>query len=279
MEIEFVPTLAIQRELYSKRRNMARFHWYIDQLTGPNERGGLDIALPIGAVNPMGREHCLSAVEALLAIDAESAVEEAIAEIKSQLLGIPGVARVCLNVLDDFRGGWTNRYFSEAGMRLGSEFGLRANRTRHFVVIPAWSSESYTRETIRAETAAAIYRHTVWENLGLARTVGALLRWEGLAIRFTGAPPTDPLLAPCLSGEELDYTREVLAAVVEATDFPTHFATFFGDEPAVASGYPPLGIPTRAGFALALDEARNSNPSLELRREIEMERSPNTIGR
>jgi hypothetical protein len=239
---------------------MARFRWYLEQLLAPGEGGDLDISLPIGSVNPMGREHCLKAVEALIAMNAESAVASAVGQAAQRLAAIPGRARLCINLLDDLRGGWTNRYLDEAGLRFGSEHGLRANRSRHFVVVPVWTSESYTPEILRAEALAAIYRHAAWSVAGLPKTLDAMLRQEGLALRFAGGPPSPALLAPSLPPDELAHTREVLAPWLEDTGFPVHFSAFFGDEPALACGYPGLGLSPRAGFALALHGAGDLDP-------------------
>ncbi len=65
---------------------------------------------------------------------------------------------------------------------------------------------------------------------------------------------TGPVLAP----DQLARTREIIALHLDAlaTDLPTVIPCLFGDEAAVSLGYTPLGLPERAGLALALHDAR-----------------------
>ena len=50
--------------------------------------------------------------------------------------------------------------------------------------------------------------------------------------------------------------RTVIAPHLEASDRATVMACLFGDTAATALGYPPHGLSERAGFALALHDAR-----------------------
>ena len=61
---------------------------------------------------------------------------------------------------------------------------------------------------------------------------------------------------PALDDEDLAYTREVIAPLLNARDRATVIACLFGDTAATALGYPPLGLTDRAGFALALHDSR-----------------------
>jgi hypothetical protein len=45
MELQLVPTLAVQREFYAQKRTMARFRWYLRQMLGPEEDRNRDIVL------------------------------------------------------------------------------------------------------------------------------------------------------------------------------------------------------------------------------------------
>ncbi|HWO73617.1 MAG TPA: hypothetical protein VNN21_08665 [Dehalococcoidia bacterium] len=255
MRIEVIRTLDIQRELYTRPRDMSRFGWYLRQLTGDEDAGGdRDVVLPIISVNPMGKSHCLAAVEALIRLDAEAVLAEAARETEARLRSVDGEAKVALNLLDDVGGGWTDRHFSEALLRFGSERSDRASRKRRFVVVPCWSSETYTRVVIHAETLAAIFRFVWREKAGAPRTLKGQLRAESLALAFAGATAPSTL-APLLTPAELERAKEVIAAHEDAGDFPTQFACWFGDEAAAAAGYPQLGLPHRAGFAVALSLA------------------------
>jgi hypothetical protein len=255
MGIDLIPTLEVQRALYAQKRTMARFRWYLEQITGVSDDGEIDIALPIVAVNPLGREHCLAAIEALIALGAEAEIASAIEEARRRLTQVAGEAKVCVNLLDDARGGWTNRHFVEAEMRLKGRLADRAKR-RPFVVAPAWSSETYEAGMLRHEALAAIFRYAAAITLGSTQTLGEMLTREGLALRFAGADAeTARLLAPRLADDEVDYCRAIILGQRESTHWPAQFAAFFGDEIAAEAGYPGLGLPSRAGFAVALAEA------------------------
>ena len=66
---------------------------------------------------------------------------------------------------------------------------------------------------------------------------------------------------PVLEGDDLAYTRSVINPHLDAHDRATVIACLFGDTAAKALGYPPQGLTDRAGFALALHDARVSLPS------------------
>ena len=110
MLLEFLPTLEVHRELYSMPRGMERFRAYIARMTG----GSGDLALPIAAMNPMGKEHMISAVEAWIACGAEEAAVEAVRETAQRFSHRPDRLRVALGLADDVAGAWTNRWSAGA---------------------------------------------------------------------------------------------------------------------------------------------------------------------
>ena len=59
-----------------------------------------------------------------------------------------------------------------------------------------------------------------------------------------------------LDPDDLAYTRDVVGRYLDAADQPTIIACLFGDKVASALGYARLGFSDRAGFALALTDAR-----------------------
>jgi len=79
-----------------------------------------------------------------------------------------------------------------------------------------------------------------------------MMRQEGLALAFAGA--TEPALDP----DDLHYTREVIQPYLDSQHFPTIFACLYGDEAAKSVGYEPLGLSTKAGYALALADVQQS---------------------
>jgi hypothetical protein len=247
MKLELVRILQKQRDLYDIPRGMERFHRYVEMMTG----GSNDIALPLPAMNPMGREHVAATYDALIALDAEGVAAEALCEAERRLAEAPGEFRVCLVVSDDAGGGWTNRYLSEATHR----FQPGALTKRSWIVVLVWTGDDHTKERIREETLMTAYRIAHIRQNGVPKTLRQMMDQEGRAAVFAGSR------SPALDDEDMAYTREVIEPYLETTDYPTVFACLYGDEAAKSVGYPPLGLSERAGFALALAEARSVNYS------------------
>ena len=248
MDIDYISTLTTLRELYYMPRNMARFNWYIERMTGLNAAGKTDIVMPIGEVNPMGREHCLAAVERLLAIDADGVGKRTAEAAAQRLSRIVTPARVFINLLDDVQGGWTQRHFKEAGYRYSSEEGMRTNRERHFVLVMMWASEveRFSPEQVCQQTLDAVFRYAHMQQHGRPSTLRQMMALDSLAAQFAG------ITEPTLDEDDLAYTREVIAPYLDATDTPTVMAALFGDVIAETLGYPKLGLSPRAGMALAI---------------------------
>lgn len=241
MRIEHVPLLQIERDLHDIPRGWERFHEYIHTLTG----GTGEIVLPIGSMNPMGKEHVARLLDALLALGAEVVATEAAAEAQERLDSVPGEFKLGLVVCDDAQGGWTNRYFTETNTR----FGMLSLLKRGWIAPLCWTSEAPSREQVRGAVLAEAYRaaHTLVH--GEPVTLTEMMAQEGSAAAFAG------LRQAQLDPEELEYSREVLRPYRDTTNFPIAFACLYGDEIAVSVGYPGLGLSPRAGYAVALDEA------------------------
>ncbi len=68
MKLSFLPLLQIQRDLYAMPRGMERFREYIKTMTDA-ETG--DLALPLVAMNPMGKDHIPALIDEYIALGAE----------------------------------------------------------------------------------------------------------------------------------------------------------------------------------------------------------------
>jgi len=108
MQIEHIPLLQIQRNLHDIPRGMERFREYLSVMVNV-EGDDLDLA-PLVSMNPMGREHVTVRLDELLALDAERIAIETAAEATARLFDWSGSYRHGLVIVDDLRGGWTNRY-------------------------------------------------------------------------------------------------------------------------------------------------------------------------
>ncbi len=256
MELEFVPLLRVQRQLYDQPRGMERFRSYLRTMV--DARTG-DLELPLVAMNPMGKDHVPALLDRLLAVEADAAgaAAAAVAAEKPATRAVPGRYRVALVVADDVHGGWTNRYQSEFDHR----FGGGALYKRGWITGILWTSEEPSAEAARREVATAIHRFAHVRRYGPATTLKAMLAQEGEAMAAAGCRE------PALDADDLAYTREMMAAHLRAGDRPTAIACLYGDEAASELGYRPLGFSPRAGLALALDTARRRAVSTDPSRE------------
>lgn len=243
MIIRHMELLPIQRELHNLPRGMERFRAYLRALTG--DAGDVDL-VPLGVMNPMGREHVVERLDDLLEIGAEQIAAVAVEEAASRLGDLPGVFRHGLVIADDVRGGWTDRHLSEAAAFLGD---LSPGLKRHWISTILWAGEKADPEVVRRETLRSCCRAAHFLRNGKPESLRALMGQEGAAARFAGIRPT-------LDADDIEYTLQVLEPLMEARDYPTCFAAMYGDDTALKVGYPALGLSPRAGFeaALALTE-------------------------
>src|SRR5918993_5669143 len=108
MQVTFVPLLRVQRDLYALPRGMERFREYIKTMVDA-ETG--DLALPLVAMNPMGKDHVPALIDEYLALGAEEIAEEAMRSVRRGGTLVPPDEtshKVALVVSDDLKGGWTN---------------------------------------------------------------------------------------------------------------------------------------------------------------------------
>lgn len=250
MKLDYVPLLQIQRDLYDIPRGMERFQAYLKTL-GHAESG--DMELPLSVMNPMGKDHVPALLDRYLALDADALGATAVAEAAPQLAQEPGEFKVTLVISDDAMGGWTNRYAAEFNHR----FDSRAYFRRGWIPGVLWTSEAPSEQAVREEVLTAVYRAVFIGRHGFAHTLREMMAQEGYAMAMTGYN-LDEGARPALNAGEIDYAREVIQTHLEAKDLPTQMACLFGDEAAYELGYPQTGLGARAGFALALHDARRS---------------------
>jgi hypothetical protein len=250
MKLSYLPLLQVQRDLYALPRGMERFREYIKTMTDA-ETG--DLALPLVAMNPMGKDHVPALIDEYLALGAEQIADQAIVEASRDLPDRPEPPhlphppfKVCLVVSDDLKGGWTNRWASEYGHRIEGA----AITKRGWLTGLLWTSEPASANTVREAVLTSIYRAEYLQRHSIPKTLGEMLNQEGHAMARAGCT------TPALDEDDLAYTRRVIEPHRDATDRATVIACMFGDVAANALGYPPQGLSDRAGLALALHDAR-----------------------
>jgi hypothetical protein len=250
MTLTFVPLLQVQRDLYALPRGMERFREYIRTMTDADTG---DLALPLVAMNPMGKDHVPALIDEYLAMGAEAIAETAVASAvtdRGRLSSPPAEAdrafRVALVVSDDLKGGWTNRWASEFSHRIEGA----AITKRGWLVGILWTSEPASADRVRDAVLTSIYRADYLRTHPEPTTLGEMMEQEGYAMSRAGCA------APTLDEEDLSYTRDVIGPLRDLRDRATVIAALFGDPAASALGYPPLGLTERAGLAVALADAR-----------------------
>lgn len=246
MPFEYVPLLHRLEALYQMPRGMERFRTYLSTVL--NTQGDDMDLIPLVSANPMAKEHALEYVQRLLAMDAETLAEETLPETAKELSPLSEHLRVSLVVLDDSKGGWTNRYTTLKGLWGLSARELENTRRHGWVSVPCWTSEAPSPEGIRQQTRLHLYQAAWSYREPMPKTLREILTYEGQALVFAG-------VAQWLDVEELAYTRAVLEPHLDSTHYPTLLVALEGDVAAESLGYEPLGLSPKAGLALALAKA------------------------
>ena len=260
MALEYLPLLAVQRDLYRLPRGPERFRAYLSAMIDPATG---DLRLPLTAMNPMGKDHVPELLDRLLALDADGEGARAMMEAEGALEGRLDGHRVSLVVCDDAMGGWTNRFATEFDHRFRQGTLYR----RGFVVALLWTSEAPALAVVREEVTRCVSRVVYVEQHGEARTLGEMLAQEGHVAKMAGwagglgvSPIVTAARTPVLDPDDLAYTREVLGPHLRCEERPVIMAALFGDEAATELGYRPLGLSARAGLALALADGECAAP-------------------
>jgi hypothetical protein len=244
MHIEHVELLQIERNLHDIPRGMERFGEYLKVMLNDEQD---DVRfVPLLVMNPMGREHVVERLDQLIALGADQIAAEAVREVEGQFSDLEGDYKHGLVICDDVRGGWTNRYTTDAGLRFG--VGAKGSQRGGWITTLLWASEPPEGKRIREEVLSTIYRILYAAKHGTPKTLRQMVRQEGSAALFAGKQPH-------LDEEDLEYSRYVLAPYLDSDSYPVCIAAMYGDEAARTLGYPPLGLSAGAGFAVGLAEA------------------------
>ncbi len=245
MIFEVVPIIHSMIDLYGKPRSTERFHEYISQLQG-GSRG--DLELPIGGFNPMAKEHVLEKLSALEALNAEAIMREALAELDlTRQKQDSGTIKVVLNLADDLKGGWTNRYTTD----FDSKFKLNALVTRNFCTPYFWTSEEYSEELIHSRAIEYAIRTLYWLDHGKLRTLEDHLNQETFVSRNASQKPDKMGDALLLQAERFCAQHRM------QDDYNVIFNFFYGDEACESLGYPTFGMKGITGFQYAAHLSRS----------------------
>lgn len=246
MRLSYIPLLQTQLEVYQVPLGFERFKAYIKTILNEDSD---DIKLaPLAEMNPMAKEHAKVYLETLLELQADTIAAKAVHDFTSSNLSLSTYdIRVSLVVVDDAKGGWTNRYLND--FQYVFEFDKASFLKRPWLMVPCWTNEEPSRDKIYNDTLIHLHRLAYVFEHGQAKTLAQMMQQEGFVLARAN-------VKQWLSQDDLAYSREVLKPLLETTEKPIQVACLYGDEAAKSVGYQPLGLSARAGFAVALDNVR-----------------------
>jgi hypothetical protein len=217
MHLRVHPILRELRALYDvgDLYSMERFWAYKTLMVDGGE------PLPLGDFSPMGKRQPVY-LDALLKLDAEGLAKEYVREIEAELADMQAGFRLLLVVADQPTNGWTQRWLTDAAWRFGPEKLPQQLAEQRWRSVQLWTHVSPTPEYLRSQVRSTVMR-AVWRmKYGLPVTLSDHLEQESVALSFGGGLfAGEPL---CLERDELEYTRQVLAPLLQSTHWPTCFA-------------------------------------------------------
>ncbi len=202
---------------------------------------------PLVLANPMAREHVRELVDRYQDLDADAIALQTIESILPEFSHFDERFDASLVIVDDQKGGWTNRFATEIYLRrIPDPRSLTAKRrSRFWITGVLWSSEPASADHVRIAMKSALYRLLfVFEN-GPARSVADLIRQERAVMSRSGQS-----FAP-LESDEIPWTQQILADRANEFDLANLVTCLFGDVAAESMGFEKLGLPENAGLRSA----------------------------
>lgn len=216
--------------LYGKPRTFERFQEYLKTLQGGTKA---DMAIPITGFNPMAKEHLLDRLKQLKNIGAEQIIEETLNDLNGTTFSnnAGGDFKVVTNLLDDLKGGWTNRFNSD----YDSKFKINGCFSRNFCIAIFWASESFTKDIIKERTLDYIFRTVYWLSNPKPKTLKEHLAQEIFVASQTKSKS---------NYQEADFKclDEFYKDNENTDNYHIVFNFFYGDNASASLGFPTYGI-------------------------------------
>ncbi len=231
MIFQLLPTTDTMLELYQKPRSIERFNEYLQLLQGDTKN---DLAFPIMGFNPMAKEHVVKKLLELKELGAEKIIQETIDELNatSPNNSVKNIFKVSLNLQDDLKGGWTNRYTSD----YANKFKLNAIVNRKFCTPVFWTSENYTPSLIKERTLQCCYRAIHWLSAPKPQTLKEHIDQETFVEKHSGSESYNT--------EEINF--KALNAFYnqhqESDDYSIIFNFLYGDDATKSLEFPTYGV-------------------------------------
>jgi len=239
MEFKIRPILSEMKALYQMPISEKRFQAYINKLKGQTKA---DLVLPIGGYNPMAKIHVLEKIIELENLGTEDIIEKSIQEINAKIQNIEGgTFMVVLNLADDLKGAWTDRYTTD----YESKFKINPLVNRNFCTPYFWTSEEFNEEIIVERTSNYLYRTIYWIENPKPITLEDHFLLESFLAKHSNLESSQ------VGTEDIRYLNEFYNTHKLNDDYSLIFNFFYGDKASESLGYPSYGIGELNGFDLA----------------------------
>jgi hypothetical protein len=249
MNFKLLPIVDKMLEFYSSPRSLERFQEYISTLQGDSKG---DMQVPITGFNPMAKEHVREKLMKLKNLKAEEIMSETLNRINATLEKQEITFQVVLNLADDLKGGWTNRFTTD----FDTKFKISALVNRNFCTPYFWTSENYSEEIIAKRTQEYTWRTIHQISFPKPKTLKEHLDQEiVVAVNCETKMSADK--------NEIALLEEHFSKNKESEDYSLIFNFFYGDEASESLSYPTYGIKGKlTGYDLAKIHAQNSKTNL-----------------
>jgi hypothetical protein len=235
-----LPVVDTMIDLYEKPRAVERFQEYIKMLQGETKG---DLAFPISGFNPMAKEHILDHLKELKKVGAEQIMEDALVDINEKFNGqfLNRIFKVALNLSDDLKGGWTNRFTSD----YDSKFKINGLISRDFCTPVFWTSEKIIPQEISRRTQEYVFRTIYWLTYPKPVTLKEHVLQEIFVSKQMAFDYKD-------DGKDFSTMHNFYLQHENATDYSVIFNFFYGDKGSQSLGFPTFRIKSEmTGFEYA----------------------------
>lgn len=230
MIFEVTDVLEKMLELYRQPADFDRFKAYLKLLAGDT---GKDLEVPVSGFNPMAKPHVLERLNELIELKAEQIAKDAIAGFNKQIAD-PGkdvIYKIFLNLSDDVKGGWTNRYTSD----YDSKFRINGLVSRKFCTPVFWVSETYSEKMISQRILQYAYRTLYWLKHSRPQTLKAHIDQERfVAEQSKGGHQPDDFDFSAADRFYLEHQQ--------TDDYSPIFNFLYGDRACESLAFPTFGV-------------------------------------
>jgi hypothetical protein len=240
IRFELFPVLDTMIELYQKPLSIERFKEYLTILNGGDSA---ELLVPISGFNPMAKDHVLQALTALKKLNAEDIASQEILKINQE---IPldqeaRIFKVALNLSDDLKGGWTNRFTTD----YQSKFKIGGYFSRNFCLPVLWTSDIFSEELIQERVREYVFRTIYWSEFSRPETLRDHIFQEKFVAEKLGKVPSITL-------NQFAELSTFYNQYKSSEEYHIIFSFLYGDKAAISLGNADMGIePGFAGFEFA----------------------------